>query len=260
MLTFGESLGGVAVYLWDAVILTLVATGGRIYLRTAVDTIPVRRAVMVAGLVLGLVLLAGPVAHAALTDFQWHMVQHIGLMMLVAPALVLGAPVAVLEQRRPDAVRRTLATPFVRFLLNPKVGWLLFVATLFSTHFTPVASLANTNTVVHQLVLLWFLLAGVIYYYPVLTGNPQPQPTPHAVRIISLLTMMLPETMTGFFLYTSSHALHDVRQGIDATAALHQQQAGGALMWAAAMAIDACWIALAVRDWLADEERRVDVA
>lgn len=258
MLAVGESGGRWPLYVWDVVVLAALAAGGLTYVRHARELHVLRRWAMGAGLALALGLFAGPIARAALIDFQWHMVQHVGLMMLVAPALVLGAPVALLETRYPEQVESVLDGPVARFVLNPSVGWLLFVTTLFSTHFTGIASIANTNTIAHQAVLCWFLIAGVVYYYPVLSGNPQRQPTPHSVRIVSLLTMMLPETMTGFFLYASSHALHDVRPGVDAAAALHQQQAAGALMWAAAMAIDTCWIALAVRDWLADEERRVD--
>lgn len=246
------------MYVWDAGVLALLGAGGFAYWRHSRAMSQLRRLMMAGGLALAALLLAGPIAHAALTDFQWHMVQHIGLMMLVAPAVILGGPVRVVADRYQAAVLRTLQQPIVRFLLNPKVGWVAFVSTLFATHFTVVASLANTSTPVHQLVLCWFLVAGLCYYYPVLSGNPQVVPTPHAVRIISLLTMMVPETMTGFFLYASSHPLHDVRVGVDATVALHQQQAAGAFMWAAAMAIDTCWIALAVRDWLADEELRAD--
>lgn len=210
---------------------------------------------MVAGIVLTAILIAGPLAEAALRNYQLHMVQHIGLMMLVAPALVLGAPVYCIALTRSEQVQRALRSAPLRVLLDPRVGWVLFVTTLFATHFTALAGVANTSTLAHQLVLLLFLVVGVLYYYPVLSGNPTLKPTPHVVRIVSLLLMMVPETMTGFFLYATGHALHDVRSGIDALTALHQQQAAGAFMWAAAMAIDTCWIALAVRDWLADEEQ-----
>ena len=244
--------------LWDTVALSVLVGFSFVYRRHAAAVSPVRRAAFYGAVGLAGVLLIGPLAHAALANFQLHMIQHIGLMMLVAPGLVLGSPGAVLEVARPALMRTLLASPIIRFLCLPQVGWVLFVVTLFSTHFTTVASLANTSTFWHQAVLVWFLAAGLIYYYPVLNGNPLPTSTPHAHRIISLLTMMVPETMTGFFLYASTHTLHDVRAGIDPAVALHQQQAAGALMWAAAMAIDTCWIALAVRDWLADEERKAD--
>lgn len=246
------------MYVWDVCVFSSFVVLGRWYSRHSAGVVLARRAAFYAGLGVGLVLMAGPLAHAALYDFQWHMTQHIGLMMLVAPAVVLGAPVSLLQLHHARQVQQALRLPALRLLLNPRIGWVLFVATLFSTHFTPLADLANTNTAVHQLVLCAFLGVGLVYYYPVLSGNPQPEPTSHAIRIVSLLTMMVPETMTGFVLYASGHALHEVRAGVDAATALHQQQAAGAFMWTAAMAIDTCWIALAVRDWLADEERRVD--
>ena len=243
---------------WDAATLSVLSVIGFVYGSRSFAIATWRRVAFFAALGLAVILLVGPLAHAALTDFQLHMVQHIGLMMLVAPGLVLGTPGALLMQEYPAVMTRWLSSRVAKLLCTPAVGWVLFVATLFATHFSGVASLANTSTFWHQFVLVWFLVAGLVYYYPVLNGNPLPTPTPHAHRIISLLTMMVPETMTGFFLYASTHTIHDVRPGIDAATALHQQQAAGALMWAAAMAIDTCWIALAVRDWLADEVQRAE--
>lgn len=249
------------MYLWDAVVLLGSAWIATLYARRSfVAGIPQwRRWSFFAGLSGFAVLASGPLAHAALIDFQLHMVQHVGLMMLVSPAVVLGAPIRVWQAVRPLQVERWLQLTVVRALANPKLGFVLFGATLLSTHFSPLAALANRNTVAHQAVLVLFLFAGVVYYYPVLTGNPLPTPTPHGVRIGSLLLMMLPETMTGFFLYASSHPLHAGNPRLTDVDALHQQQAGGALMWAAAMAIDTVWIAVAVRDWLADEEATSDV-
>ena len=240
------------MFWWDAALLGICIMGATLYNRSSTRTlVPTwRKALFYAGLSGFAILCTGPLARAALNDFELHMVQHVGLMMLVAPALVLGAPVRVWAERQPDRVTGLLSNPALKLLLNPRTGFMLFVSTLFATHFSSLASWANSNVHVHQGVLLLFVFSGFIYYYAVLDGNPLPAPTPHAIRIISLLAMMVPETMTGFFLYASSHTFH-AETGMDA---LTQQRAGGALMWAAAMAIDTIWIAVAVRDWLADEE------
>lgn len=250
------------MYLWDAVIVALCLGVATVYKRcTSRSKVPSwRQFTFYCGLLGVIVLMTGPLAHAALSSFQLHMVQHVGLMMLVSPALVLGAPIAVWNAVRPERVELWLRHPAVRVLASPKVGFVLFISTLLSTHFSPLASWANTNTVAHQAVLVLFLVVGLIYYYPVLTGNPLPTPTPHGIRIGSLLLMMLPETMTGFFLYASGHPFHVGNPSLSDAEALHQQQAGGAMMWAAAMAIDTVWIAVAVRDWLADEEAKSHVS
>ena len=67
--------------------------------------------------------------------------------------------------------------------------------------------------------------------------------------------MMLPETMTGFFLYSGNSLLHDIPSTISKQMAMSEQHAGGAIMWAMGMLIDATWIASAAYDWFANEKR-----
>ena len=69
--------------------------------------------------------------------------------------------------------------------------------------------------------------------------------------------MMVPETMTGFFLYASNSLLHDSPHAhllsSSATTPLDDQRFGGALMWSMGMIIDTVWVVLAARDWFAAE-------
>jgi cytochrome c oxidase assembly factor CtaG len=54
-----------------------------------------RQGLFYLGMALALILLVGPIAHIAIHKFHFHMVQHIGLMMLISPLIVLGSPVKV---------------------------------------------------------------------------------------------------------------------------------------------------------------------
>ena len=129
--------------------------------------------------------------------------------------------------------------------------------TALGTHFSPLADLGMVNSAAHALELLLFVVGGVIYYYPLMSGNPQPNEVPHSVRVISLFAMMVPETMVGFFLYASSQMLHDTGMpAMGAPSALTDQHIGGALMWSMGMIIDSVWVVLAVTDFLANERQR----
>ena len=44
--------------------------------------------------------------------------------------------------------------------------------------------------------------------------------------------------------------------GVQTCALPIYQRLGGALMWSGSMIIDAIWLAIAVSDWLKDDERR----
>jgi putative copper resistance protein D len=225
---------------------------------------------MIALAVLWMVLL-GPVGVYDDTFFWAHMVQHIAVMMLVAPLLLLGAPVLLVLRISTPHVRRRFVMPILRSralraLTNPIVGWVVFAGVLLGTHFSPFYEFALEHPTVHQyLEHPLYLGAALIYYYPLLPNNPGPRRIPPAMRALSLFTMMFPETMTGFFIYASSSVLYPYYSTVDrpfGPSPLLDQQLGGALMWGGSMLIDSVWVALAVAEWLRSETRlaeRIDL-
>ena len=186
------------------------------------------------------------------------MVKHVGLMMLIAPLLVLGSPIKLaLASKSPKVsglVRGLGRNLLLRQLFRPEVGFGIFLATLIATHFSPLADAGMTNSNIHVLELFMFLIGGFIYYYPVLKGNPTPFQVPYFARVLSLFAMMLPETMTGFFLYSGNKLLHAIPTQMSNMKGMSEQHSGGAIMWAMGMLIDAIWIASAVNDWIQNEK------
>ena len=247
--------------LWDIFFGTLLLFAAIWYLSEASARKQIsifRQISFLSGITLAFALLVGPVPHYAIRIFWVHMIQHIGLMMLISPLLVLGAPVTVaLDSKR--AGLQSLLRAFgrnllIRQLLKPQVGFLIFLVVLIGTHFSPLANLGMTNPNVHCLELILFLLGGFIYYYPVMEGNPHPFFVPYSLRVISLFAMMLPETMVGFFLYSGNRVLHSLPSFTSMKMGLADQHQGGAIMWAMGMLIDTIWIVLAARDWFANEQ------
>jgi putative copper resistance protein D len=246
---------------WD--VFFALALGGKVFWYFAENPFShgiskVRQFLFYLGMAMAFILLVGPVSHAAITSFWVHMIQHIGLMMLIAPLIVMGSPVTLALDSRFAMVRRyagALAHNWlIRQLFRPQVGFTLFLATLILTHFGPFANAGMTNANVHSLELIAFIAAGVIYYLPVIEGNPSPYFVPYPIRVGSLFAMMVPETMTGFFLYSGNKLLHTVPTSQSDTMGIMDQHRGGGIMWAMGMAIDALWIVLAARDWFANEK------
>ena len=239
-------------FAWDlafALLLTLAGTG---YFRAKPSSFGIARGrqfLFGMGLALAAIVLIGPIPHMAASNFTFHMVQHIALMMLIAPLLILGAPFRIL---------RIDQTP-LRYLLKAEIGFLIFLFVLIATHFSPLANAGMRNSNIHSLELVLFVIGGLIYYYPVMEGNPQPFHVAYSTRVISLFAMMLPETMTGFFLYSGNRMVHSLPSNVSAVKGLHEQRAGGAIMWAMGMAIDTVWIVLAAKDWFANEARLAEL-
>ena len=104
-----------------------------------------------------------------------------------------------------------------------------------------------------------YLGVALLYYYPLIGANPNPHGLPSLGKAVSLLLQMGPETMTGFFIFSSRFVLYPAYATVYrpfGPAPLPDQQLGGALMWGAGMAISAVWIAVAIRGWLREEERK----
>ena len=217
----------------------------------------VRQFLFTLGTCLALILLVGPIAHAAIETFWIHMVQHVALMMLISPLIVLGSPIRLGLGSRFSPIRtalRALADNLlIRQLFRPQVGFILFLTILILTHFSPLANAGMVNANVHSFELILFLFGGFVYYLPVMEGNPAPFHVPYFYRVGSLFAMMLPETMTGFFLYSGNKLLHDLPAGHSTMAGMADQHRGGSIMWAMGMLIDALWIMLAARDWFNNE-------
>ncbi|MSW82659.1 MAG: hypothetical protein F2840_16130 [Actinobacteria bacterium] len=218
-----------------------------------------------AGLLLALAVVAGPVASASMSGFSMHMVQHIVLMMIATPLLVLGAPVLLGIRAADDHQGRRRWVAVIRsrpwiVLTNPVVSWLVFAAVLVGVHFTPFMSAAMDAGILGRYgEYLLYGGASFFFYYSLLPGNPAANRLSPAARIGSLFLMMVPETMTGFFIYSAtfslvpSFAASAAASGRDGIA---DQQLGGALMWSTGMIIDVAWIAVAVHEWFESEVSR----
>jgi cytochrome c oxidase assembly factor CtaG len=256
----------------------LLAAGGYVYAAREVghrhpdQAWPgLRTASFVGGLGLVWVALMGPPGSLDDTFFWAHMVQHLILTMLAAPLILLGSPILLLLRASSRSFRHDVIVPVLRSRLmvalsHPVVGWLLFAGVLVGTHFSPFFDYALRHPVVHEFVEHpLFLGAALVFYYPLLPGNPSHRRVAPAWRAISLFLMMLPETMTGFFIYASDYVLYPFYATAPrpfGPAPVADQQLAGALMWSGSMLIDALWVSVAVLDWLHSEEersRRIDL-
>ena len=216
----------------------------------------------------GLALLAvtylGPLAAWSHTFFWVHMSQHLLVMMAAAPLIVLGAPVTLAFRASSPATRRTWVLPIlrsraVRIMTNPILTWALFASVLVGTHFTGFYDWALAN---HEADVFieqpLYLIAALLYYFPILGSNLQPHRPAPAIRLVSMALMMVPEALVGAVIYFASVVLYptfdiDRPFGPDP---LSDQQFAGALMWALVMIVDSMWMMIVAAEWFSSEERK----
>lgn len=226
------------------------------------------RPLRVACFALGLLVLAGallgPLDDAADERFSLHMLQHVLLVLVAAPLLVLGTPVTALVVALSAAQRRHTTT-FVlrsrlgRFAFSPRVALATFVLVLCCTHLPAIYDAAAANQGLHDLEHLAYLLSAVLFWMSVLGTEPGPARLAYPARLLYLFLAMammaviaLALSMSRYPMYSYySTAAHD-----GGYSALADQRTGGVIMWTAGMVTVVPAMAAVVLAWLAEDERR----
>lgn len=202
---------------------------------------PVSQAVLFgAGVAVMLLTLVGPLD--VLGDdylFSAHMVEHLLLMFVVPPMLLLGLPrptaAALLSVRPVAAVERVLRAPVT--------AWVIGVGTLWVWHLPVLYNAALANEGVHAFEHLTMMVAGTILFWPVLAPLPSSR-LDGGTALAYLFSAAVTNMLLGVFLTFAAvgaypHYLHSSasdpiwrlvrdRWGIDATQDLHL---GGLAMW-----------------------------
>jgi putative membrane protein len=206
--------------------------------------IPWRGACFAAGLAALLVALDSPVDRLAGDWFWVHMLQHVALMMVVAPLLVLGAPWLPFWRSLPVGLRIRLERPVAgipspgrlrhaaALLLTPLAAWLLFDLDLAVWHVPALYDLTLRNAATHNLEHVSFVLLGILFWSHVIDSPPFRTPLSSFGRVIYatagsaaswLLALVLALATTP--LYPAQSAAH---HGISALA--DQQLAAGVMV------------------------------
>jgi len=214
---------------------------------------------MLSGGLLILIFTVGPLAAYERQFFWFHMISHLVLMMVAVPLLLIGGPIELLVAHRPG-LEAILDGSIARWICHPIVTWLLFVGTIMGVHFSPFLNYALSHPLIHYLVENpLYVIVSFLFYWSILPGNFSPARLSPALRVASLFAMMVPETMTGFFIYithTVNYPYYLTLPGATPESVLTDQQLGGGLMWAGSMIIDSVWIAVSVQSWYRSEERK----
>ena len=209
----------------------------------------------------------GPFETLAHTYFWAHMGQHLLVMMLAAPFIVLSCPVALTvlatSGRTRAAIIRGLRSQVGLVLINPIVTWVLFATVLIGSHVTPVMEwVLGDHDAMAYVERPLYLVAALLFYYPLIGKDMCAQRPRPAYRLLSLGLMMIPETALGAIIFLApvtlypSYVVATTAVGADP---LVDQQLAGALMWALTMVIDSVWMMVAAVEWWRAEESQTAI-
>ena len=181
-----------------------------------------------------------PIGARAMDYFSLHMVQHITMMMLTGPLLVLGTP----SNFHPSG-------EIFHALTHPIFSWVSYAALMIGVHLPGPHLFIMEHPWAHKyLEVPLYIALPYLFYYNLLDRKLINRRITPAIAVISLFLMMVPETLTGFFMYVSRGSLYNDMYSLD------DQRRGGSLMWSGAMIIDSIWMSFAVYHWIKSEERK----
>jgi putative membrane protein len=179
-----------------------------------------RIAAFLAGLISVWAVAGSPLAtmdHHLLTA---HMAQHLLLMTVAAPLMLLGAP----------AVAPPPGSSFqvVRIVIHPLFGWLASTATVIGWHIPALFELGMYSKRVHEFEQASFLAAGLLFWLPVVQPWPSLARWPQWSVPLYLFLATLPCDALSAFLTFCNRVVYP---HYGSASALGDQECAGALMW-----------------------------
>jgi len=205
----------------------------------------------------------GPFGAWAHDAFWAHMGQHLLVLMIAGPLIVLASPLRLTFLNLGPVGRRRLVSVLrsrpLEFLTRPVVGWLLFATVLLGSHTQIVMNWAlDGHDAMEFVIRPIYLFAALTFYYPLIgTDLIARRPAP-STRLVSLGLMMIPETVLGIVIHFAPVPLYwpyEQAAAIHGFDALADQKFAGAMMWAIAMVLDGIWMMVAAIEWWREQER-----
>jgi putative membrane protein len=200
-----------------------------------------RRAALAGGLVVAALALVSPLQALSGMLFSAHMVQHLLLMLVAAPLLVIGRPgramlMALPQQLRRSAVSRAFARAghrIGRLLTRPFVAWIVFTIALWAWHLPAAYDAALQSEPIHGVEHLCFLGAAMLAWSVVLRERAGVG-LGALGRALFLLVTALQSGLLGallLFARTPLYPVHGLGPASWGLTPLEDQQLAGAIMW-----------------------------
>jgi cytochrome c oxidase assembly factor CtaG len=175
-------------------------------------------------LVVGLV---SPLCRLAATLAWAHMVQHLILVALAPPFLVLGAgPLRTLFRGQAGSTRSRAA-------VHPAIAATIYGLSIWFWHVPACYQASLSSSAVHLLMYGTLLLAGLLFWSSVI-GSIRPHRQSSVLAVVILLITLLHTGLLGALLTFSPSPWYPLMQGgalAWGLAALEDQQLAGLIMW-----------------------------
>lgn len=175
--------------------------------------------------------------------FLMHMVQHMLMMMVGPPLILVGTPVVPVLRGLPRVLRDDLAIPLFQmkrvrkalsFLASPLTAWLVFVFTVWVWHIPALYNEAVTNEALHFLQHATFIGAAAFFWWIAIDPVPLKPRLSYALRLLYLFLATLQSTALAAIITLSEDVLYSYYESVPRLWGLtpgEDQMIAGLIMW-----------------------------
>lgn len=232
-----------------------------------------RIAAYYSGLAVVLVALESPIDALGATLFSFHMIQHLLLIMVAAPLLLLGDPGVTIMRGVPLTIRRTVLGRGVQQGWVHNLGSLfgkanhpvpaagIFLVDLYLWHWNYLWNLALQNATIHAAEHLCFLFSALLLWTQVIDQRAlHPRLSYFQRALYTVLVGAVGNLLAMYFVFSTvplySYA-REVNRPFGITA-LGDQQLAGAIMWVPVLLLFSSAFAVFMYRGLAEDARQID--
>jgi putative membrane protein len=202
-----------------------------------------RLAAFLSGLCSLWIAIGSPLAAYDDVSLSVHMVQHLLLMVVAPPLLLLGAPSLPLLRGLPQWVLRGIVGPLLRcepvkslghFITHPAFCFFAATVALLGWHIPAAFELALRSESWHEVEHICFLATSLLFWWPAVQPFPSGAFWPRWSIPLYLFLGTLPGGALGAFLTFCDRVLYPTYAGVPqifGVSALEDQVIAGALMW-----------------------------
>ncbi|MDQ6607042.1 MAG: cytochrome c oxidase assembly protein [Actinomycetota bacterium] len=237
--------------------------GGRGYRSS--DRQRLRTTAFVAGLVTIVLALDSPIDGYADQLFWVHMVQHVLLLTVAPPLILLGRPWPRMWRALPIAMRTTVGRGMacsrwsapLRALARPKAAWVLFNAAIVLWHVSGAYGATLRSDAIHQIEHATFFFTGMLFWARVIDPGPLRPRLVWPVRIAYVVGAMVVGWGLAIALVLSPDPLYAHYAALGhrpgGVSALTDQQLAGGIMWVPGSLAYAVAVLIGFYRWLEPE-------
>ncbi|MCA9953333.1 MAG: cytochrome c oxidase assembly protein [Anaerolineales bacterium] len=205
--------------------------------------------------------------------FFMHMVQHLLLIMIAPPLLLVANPMPFVLWGMPGKLRRKVGGLFsqalhresgfrrwLRQLTQPGIVWMLWVISLIGWHDPNMYNLALRHEWVHNAEHLSFFIASMLLWWHLTGAGPRVHKQFGLLGRIALVMSIVPVNMlTGVVLAFAEQPYYSYYEAVPrlwGISVLADQQLGGVIMWVPGSMMYIIAALVLIGRFLSQEERK----